>query len=76
MGIRFAKKSVALEGSVAVEEAEALAEWLRRNPRCVVKVAKAGHLHASVLQVLLALRPRLDGAPSDPWLRSVLSRLA
>ena len=72
MGIRYMKKYAALEGVVGVEEAEALQCWLRAQARPAVQLGLAEHLHAAVLQVLLALRPKLIGAPRDPWLASVL----
>jgi hypothetical protein len=30
-------------------------------------------MHAAVLQVLLALRPRVTGTPADPWLQAALA---
>jgi hypothetical protein len=72
MAIRYLKKYAALEGVVTVEEAEALLQWLRQQTHPAVHLAKCGHLHASALQVLLALQPRLVAAPSAPWLAAAL----
>ena len=72
MAAKYAKKSVTLEGNIVVEEAEELSNWLKQNPLATVKVAKCGHLHAAVLQVLLALKPRVHGEIQDPWLRAAL----
>ena len=68
MAIRYLKKHAALEGCVTVEEAETLAQWLRAQPRPAVHLGKCEHVHAAVLQVLLALRPRLVARPADTWL--------
>jgi hypothetical protein len=68
MGIRYLKKYAALEGQVAVEDAEALAQWLREQPSPAVHLGKCEHVHAAVLQVLLALAPRVVAPPADPWL--------
>jgi hypothetical protein len=72
MAIRYLKKYAALEGIVAVEDAEALAQWLQQQPAPAVHLGKCEHLHAAVLQVLLALRPRVTVAPADAVLAGVL----
>ena len=74
MAAKYAKKSVTLEGNILVEEAEELANWLKQNPLATVKIAKSGHLHAAVIQVLLALKPCLHGEPQNIWLRAALAR--
>ncbi len=73
MGIRYLKKHAALEGCVTVEEAEALSEWLKRQPSPAVSLDRCDHVHAAVLQVLLALRPRLAKRPPDAWLDALLT---
>ncbi len=72
MGIRYLKKHAVLEDVVPVEDAEALMQWLRAQPRPAVHLGKCQHVHAAVLQVLLALRPRIVAAPADPWLVAAL----
>jgi hypothetical protein len=72
MAIRYLKKYAALEGVVAVDDAEALAQWLRRQPRPAVHLGKCEHLHGAVLQVLLALRPTVTAPPPDPLLAACL----
>jgi hypothetical protein len=76
MGIRYLKKHAVLEGVVSVEDAEALMQWLRAQPSPAVHLGKCEHLHAAVLQVLLALRPRIVAAPVDPWLLAALGAAA
>jgi hypothetical protein len=72
MTIRYLKKYAALEGHVAVDDAEALAQWLRRQAAPAVHLGKCEHVHGAVLQVLLAWRPRVTVAPADPWLAGLL----
>ncbi len=76
MTIRYLKKYAALEGIVSVDEAQALQDWLKLQPEPAVKVDKCQHVHAAVLQVLLALHPKVIGLPADPWLAGVLSTKA
>ncbi len=73
MAIRYLKKYAALEGVVAVDDAEALRDWLLRQEVPAVHLGKCEHVHAAVLQVLLALRPRLTAPPADPWLAGALA---
>lgn len=72
MPIRFLKKYAALEGVVSVEDAQNLLDWLKIQPDPSVKLEKCQHVHAAVLQVLLACRPRLIGNVANPWLANVL----
>ena len=73
MPIRYLKKHAALEGEVGVETAEELAQWLRAQKKPAVHLGKCAHLHAAVLQVLLALKPAISAAPSDSLLTAVLA---
>lgn len=72
MSIRYLKKYAALEGHVSVEDAEALAQWLREHKAPAVHLGKCEQVHAAVLQTLLALRPAVLAAPADPWLAAQL----
>lgn len=72
MSIRYLKKHAALEGHVGVEDAEALAQWLRAHKKPAVHLGKCEALHAAVLQTLLVLAPKVVAAPPDPWLGAVL----
>ena len=72
MAIRYLKKYAALEGNVSVEDAETLAQWLQQQGDPTVSLAKCEHLHGAVLQVLLALRPKVKEPPADPLLAAVL----
>jgi hypothetical protein len=72
MTVRYLKKYAALEGNVSVEDAEALTQWLQKQKTPTVHLGQCEHVHGAVLQVLLALRPKLAAAPADPLLAQVL----
>ncbi len=72
MTIRYLKKYAALEGNVVADDAESLAQWLQKHPAPAVHLGKCEHVHGAVLQVLLALRPRVAAPPTDPHLAGVL----
>ena len=72
MTIRYLKKHAALEGIVGVDDAETLTQWLLRQAAPAVHLGKCEHLHGAVLQVLLALRPKLVALPPDALLAGVL----
>jgi hypothetical protein len=61
-----------LTGHIAIEEAEALAEWLRATPDATLDLAGCEGLHSAALQLLLAAPLRLVAAPPDPWLAALL----
>lgn len=67
-----AMRHAALEARVSVEDAEALQRWLVDQAKPAVHLGKCEHVHAAVLQVLLALRPAVTAAPPDPRLRQAL----
>lgn len=72
MGVRYFNKHAVFEGVVTVEDAEELLQWLRSREQPAVGLKRCEHLHAAVLQVLLATRPRIVDAPADPWLARAL----
>lgn len=72
MAIRYLKKYAALEGHVGADDAEALARWLQDQNAPAVHLGKCEQVHAAVLQVLMALQPRLAAPPADPWLAAVV----
>jgi hypothetical protein len=73
MSIRYLKKYAALEGVVGVDDAEALAQWLSQQARPAVHMGQCEHLHGAVLQVLLALAPKVTVPPPDALLAGVLA---
>jgi hypothetical protein len=69
MSVRLDGNVIILEGPCRVEDAEPLLGWLQANRGRMVDLAGAEHLHAAVLQVLMALRPRIRGTAGDAFLR-------
>ena len=77
MTIEFRKKRAVFAGVVAVDEAEALLEWLQRTPGARVDLSACTHMHPANLQVLMAANAVISAAPADAelagWLASALA---
>ena len=73
MTIDYQEKRVALSGICTVEEAEDLLGWLVKHPQAEVDLSGAEHLHAAVVQALMALAPRLVGQPADAFVARCFS---
>jgi ABC-type transporter Mla MlaB component len=77
MALQFEAQVATLEGTVTVEEAETLANWLKeqvaQDSTPAVNLSACEHVHAAVLQTLLALKPALAAEPPHPYLKQVLS---
>ena len=69
MSVRLDGNVILLEGACRVEDAEPLLAWLQADKGRMVDLTDAEHLHAAVLQVLMALRPVLRGEAKDSFLR-------
>jgi hypothetical protein len=69
MSARLDGNVIILEGACRVEDAEPLLGWLQADRRRMVDLAGAEHLHAAVLQVLMALRPAIRGTARDAFIR-------
>ncbi|MFC0389595.1 hypothetical protein [Muricoccus vinaceus] len=78
MGLVVEGQTIRLEGPARVEHAEPLLAFLQGGENRRVDLRGAGPLHAAVVQVLLALRPGLDGPAGDAftarWLEPLLAR--
>ena len=77
MSVILEGEVVRLHGECRVEDAEPLLTLLQARAGRRVDLGGAGHLHAAVVQVLLALRPVLTGPASDDafvarWLAPIL----
>ncbi|MCO6419969.1 hypothetical protein JYK14_27960 [Siccirubricoccus sp. KC 17139] len=68
MSVQLQDAVVHLRGDCPVEDAELLLSLLREGGGRMVQIGEADRLHTAVVQVLLALRPPLAGAPTDPFL--------
>ena len=66
---------IRLSGVCRVEDAETVLSMILSGPGRAVDVGAVTHLHAAVLQVLLAHRPPLVGAPADLFVRNCLTPL-
>jgi hypothetical protein len=69
MSVRLDGNVILMEGACRVEDAEPLLGSLQADMGRVVDLTGVEHLHAAVLQVLIALRPTLRGTAKDPFLR-------
>ncbi len=78
MSIRVDGAVIHLLGECRVEDDEPLLAALQGGTAVSVDLTDAGHLHAAVVQTLLALRPPLAGLPSDSfttkWLVPLLAQ--
>jgi hypothetical protein len=72
MSVRLEGQVVRLEGPCRVEDAEPLLAWLQADSSRSVDLTGAEHVHAAVVQVLMALRPPLEGESRDPFVRDRL----
>jgi hypothetical protein len=76
MAIEYKKSQAIFNEFIGVEEAEALLEWLQKNPKGKVNFAECTHIHASSLQVLMAIKPPIAAEPNDAdlavWLNIAL----
>jgi hypothetical protein len=66
---------VRLHGDCPVEDAETVMRLLQSAVDPVVSLAEVRVLHTAVLQVLLALRPKLVGPVRDPFISRWLAPL-
>jgi hypothetical protein len=68
MPLQLDDSTAVLTGSVSVDDAEPLANWLRQNPRGAVDLGACTHLHTAALQALASARPRIAVGPVDAFL--------
>ena len=75
MPLRFGKNSVVFEEVCAVEEALPLLEFLHATPGARVNLRACIHMHTAILQVLMAVRPKISALPEEDFLRRWLTPL-
>jgi len=73
MPIAYKKTVAVLTDVCTVEEAEELLEWLHAHPGGKVNLKELAHPHTAVLQVLMALRPKISALPRDEAVRAWLA---
>ncbi len=70
-----AEGAIELSGRCGVEDAEALHRHLLAAPRSTVEWSDCEYLHSAVIQVLLVGRPRVQGVPSNVFLKTHIAPL-
>ncbi|MBY0241322.1 MAG: hypothetical protein K2X55_18605 [Burkholderiaceae bacterium] len=77
MSITYEPGRAVFTDVVSVEEAEPLLQWRLDCPDGVLDLGACQHLHAAVLQVLMAAPVRVAAPPADPglaaWLAAALT---
>lgn len=69
MPLKAAAGEIALIATCGAEEALELAEWLSTAELPNVDLGSCIHMHAALLQTLLAYNPRISVEPQDPFMR-------
>ncbi len=70
-----AEGAIELHGRCSVEDAEVLQRHLLAAPRSTVEWSDCEELHSAVIQVLLAVKPRVRGSPSNAFLKAHIAPL-
>ena len=77
MPLEFRADTVSLRATCGAEDALELADWLSRTELPKADLEACTHLHAALLQTLLAYKPTITIGPEDPFLaRWILPVLA
>lgn len=71
MPLDFDDRGVRLTGNVSIDDLDALAAWTPGDGASV-DLAGCRHLHAAVLQQILARRLRVAALPEDPILAAAI----
>ena len=66
MSVEITGSRIRIVGNAAVGDAEPILVALQEDRSRIVNLAEAAHLHSAVIQLLLALRPAIEGAPAYP----------
>ncbi len=75
MAIKLNKKAARFQGVCSIEEAETLLDWVQAQKEPKADLGECAHLHAALLQILLAHRVEVTRLPADPWLSSWVQEL-
>jgi hypothetical protein len=70
-----AEGSIRLSGACGLEDAEDLLRLSLDRPNCVVDWTRCTQAHTAVVQILLALTPRLAGPPAGTFLKTHIHAL-
>jgi hypothetical protein len=78
MPLAFKKNRAFLDGTIGVEDAEVLLQWLLKTPKALINFSNCTHLHASNLQVMMAAEISVETWPKDEdlksWLKAAFGR--
>ncbi|MDO6416713.1 hypothetical protein Q4F19_20175 [Sphingomonas sp. BIUV-7] len=72
MSIEVSGTVISIVGHAAVEDAEPLLAALHEDSSRTVDLHQAVRLHTALVRLLLALRPRIVGVPTDPFFATYL----
>lgn len=76
MAIEYENDVARFSGTVSVEEAETLLQWMQQHPKSVADFSACTHIHAAALQVLMAAQISVTAWPNDEhfknWLTAAL----
>jgi len=72
MSLHIADGIIRIEGNATVEDAEPILAALIDRPDTAVDVGHALRMHSAVVQLLIALRPRIVGRPADAFLSAYI----
>ncbi|WP_404710241.1 hypothetical protein [Sphingomonas sp. MMS24-J13] len=76
MSVEVVGGTIRIIGNATVADAEPLLVALQGDPARHIDLGQAVHLHSAVIQILLALRPRIIGNPAYPFFNDcILPRL-
>jgi len=74
MAVEYGENLIKMSGTISVEEAEELLRWLEGKERPQIDLDSCTHLHAAVLQLLMATHPQVTKWPRDSDLRAWLEK--
>jgi hypothetical protein len=78
MPLRFQHGVATVDGTVRVDDADELVQWLRTHPQGSVDLSGCTHLHAAQLQLFMAAGTPVSAWPEDgqfkSWLMAALAR--
>jgi hypothetical protein len=75
MTIRIEDDVVRIEGAAQVADAEPLLSALLDDPTRSVDLTASTRVHSAIIQILVALRPRIIGAPADRFQNGYIAAL-
>ena len=75
MSVTGDAQTITLAGHCGIDDVEPLLDLLQSQPRHLVDLSRATHLHGAVLQLLLVFGPPLAGAECEPFIAKWLMPL-